>query len=81
MNKLKSFIKQLEKFYNPLSKQVKTKCILQKSVQVNDEEIIDTFFGYSRVIPIQLANMTVTKNVFKAEIAPIPTSTSIIAVV
>ena len=43
---------------------------LQKSVRVNDEEIIDTSLIYSRVFAMQL----IVENVFKHELAPIPTS-------
>lgn len=64
-----------EGFYNPFSKQVKTMSILEKSICVNDEEIIDTFLTYSRVIVLQLTNAAMTvENIFKHEFAPIPTS-------
>ena len=64
-----------EGFYDPFSKQVKTMSILQKSICVNDEEIIDTFLIYSRVIVLQLTNAAMTvENIFKHELAPIPTS-------
>ena len=64
-----------EGFYDPLSKQVKTMSILQKSIRVNGEEIIDTSFIYFRVTVIQLTNAAVTvENVFKHELAPIPIS-------
>ena len=49
--------------------------ILQKSVRVNDEEIIDTSLIDSRVIAIQLTNTAMTvENVFKHKLAPVPTS-------
>ena len=61
-----------EEFYDPLSKFLN---ILQKSVQVNDEEIIDTSLIYSRVIALQLTNAAMTvEKVFKHELTPIPTS-------
>ena len=64
-----------EGFYDPLSKQVKAMSILQKSVRVNDGEIIGTSLIYSRVIALQLTNVAMTvENVFKHELAPIPTS-------
>ena len=75
--------KQVKKFhltlhegvYDPLSKQGKTKSILQKSVRVNDEEIIDTSLICSIVIAMQLTNAAMTaENVFKHELAPIATS-------
>ena len=49
--------------------------ILQKSIQANDEEIIDTSLIYSRVIALQLTNAAmIVENVFKHELPPIPTS-------
>ena len=39
--------------------------ILQKSVRVNDEEIIDTSPNFSKVIAMQLTNMAMTvENLF-----------------
>ena len=58
-----------------LVKHVKAMSILQKSVRVNDGEIIGTSLIYSRVIALQLTNVAMTvENVFKHELAPIPTS-------
>ena len=71
VNKLKNFIKHcLKSFTTHLVSRLKVLSILQKSVRVNDEEIIDTFLIYSRVIAMQL----IVENVFKHELAPIPTS-------
>lgn len=46
--------------------------ILQKSVWINDKEIIENYFIYSRVIAMQLANEALTvENLFKHELASI----------
>lgn len=46
--------------------------ILQKSVWVNDEEIIETSFIYSRVIAMQWANeASAVENLFKHELTSI----------
>ena len=46
--------------------------ILQKSVWVNDEEIIETSFIYSRVTAMQWANeASAVENLFKHELASI----------
>ena len=48
--------------------------ILQKSVRVNDKEIIGTSFIYSIVIAMQLQNVAVTvENIFEHELALKPT--------
>ena len=47
-----------EVFYDSISKHVKTMSILQKSVRVNDEEIIDISLTYSIVIAMQSTNAT-----------------------
>lgn len=60
-----------EGFYDSLTKQVITMFILQKRVQ----EIIDTSLIYSRVIAMQLTNVSVTvENIFKHELALISIS-------
>ena len=62
-------------FYNTLNKQVTTMNILKKSIKVNEVEIIDTSLIYSRVITLQLTHEAMKiENVFKFELAPIPTS-------
>ena len=65
----------LEGFYNPLSKQVKTMPILQKSAPVIDEEITDTSLIYSRVVAMELTNAAMAvKNVLMYELACLPNS-------
>ena len=49
--------------------------VLQQSVRVNIDEIIDTSLVYLRVIAMQLTNPgMIVEKVFKHELAPIPTS-------
>ena len=48
--------------------------ILKKSIKVNEVEIIDISQIYSRVIALQLSHEAMKiENVFKFELAPIPT--------
>ena len=73
---MRRFVSQLPNgFYAILNKEVKTVTVLKKSVKVNDVEIIDASLIYSRVIALQLTNNALEiENVFKFELAPIPTS-------
>ena len=76
VNKLENSIEHCPKgFTTHLVSRLKVMSILQKSVRVNDEEIIDTSLIDSRVIAIQLTNTAMTvENVFKHKLAPVPTS-------
>ena len=72
VNKMKNFIKHCLKGFTT---HLVSRSILQKSVRVNDGEIIDTPLIYSRDIAMQLTNPVMTvENVFKHDLAPIPTS-------
>ena len=75
---IKSGREQVKKFsngfYKPLPKLTKIMSIIKKGVRINHVEIFCTSPIYSRVIVMQLTNeATKTENVFKHELAPIPT--------